>query len=124
MSKQKVVYVCGPMSGYPDHNRPAFRAMTELLRGLGYRVISPDELDTYHPITKSSWKNYMARDLAYLGQVDMAVVLPGWQQSRGALLETCIFKQLDVPVYHVKRGELVRLPRKHLPNITVPPVLY
>src|SRR5690606_41767260 len=38
-------YLSGPMSGYPQYNFPAFAKAAETLRGFGYNLVSPAELD-------------------------------------------------------------------------------
>lgn len=88
------LYIAGPMSGYPDHNFPAFNAMAKELRGLGFEVVNPAELaeDDSQP-----WEYYMRRDIPLLCQCDGIVLLPGWQQSRGACLEQIIARELDMP---------------------------
>ncbi|AAD17617.1 nucleoside deoxyribosyltransferase [Mycobacterium phage TM4] len=39
-----VVYIAGPMTGYPRWNEAAFTGMAAYLRSLGHTVISPNEL--------------------------------------------------------------------------------
>ena len=38
------VYICGPMSGYPEHNYPAFDAAEEVLKEQKHIVINPANL--------------------------------------------------------------------------------
>jgi hypothetical protein len=40
----KLLFVSGPMTGMPDHNRAAFHAASKRLRNHGYYVINPAEL--------------------------------------------------------------------------------
>ena len=103
MSK-KTCYILGPMTGYPDDNRPAFRQTAEELRRLGYEVISPDELDQTHPIPNApdhatAWAEYLKRDIPHLLKADFAVALSGWRESKGAMLEATILGELGVPVH-------------------------
>lgn len=87
------LYIAGPMTGYPDHNFPAFNAMAKNLRELGFEVVNPAELveDTTQP-----WEFYMRRDIPLLCQCDGIVLLPGWQHSRGAQLEQYIARALKM----------------------------
>lgn len=87
------------MTGYEDFNRAAFREAREYLRDRGYHPVCPEELDTLDPAKGRQWADYMQRDIPYLTQVDGGVALPGWQDSRGALLEACILNALGKPVY-------------------------
>lgn len=100
------VYLMGPMTGYEDFNRPAFRRMTELLREQGVRVTSPDELDTTDPVSAASpeWADYLARDLRWLVLAEAGVALPGWEESRGARLEAAVLGALGRPVYETASG--------------------
>ena len=36
-----VLYIAGPMSGWPESNYPLFHAAEEILREAGYEVINP-----------------------------------------------------------------------------------
>lgn len=124
------VYVAGPMTGHPSFNIPAFDAMAGRLRRLGFNAISPAELDD--PETRAismaspngdiatlethgqTWGDFLARDVklltdgaesdfGYLTEVDAIVVLPGWEKSRGARLETFVANGLHgKPVYYFK----------------------
>jgi hypothetical protein len=79
-----ITYIAGPMTGYPDHNWPAFNAMAARLRGAGLTVINPAEL---HPDTTHDWDWYLRRDIAELVKCSRVVFLPDWFNSRGARLE-------------------------------------
>lgn len=84
------------MSGYPALNADAFRAAAEELRADGYDVVSPLEIDGD---TTISWPEALIRDIKLLeGDVQIVFVLPGWQQSRGALLELTAATILGIPI--------------------------
>ncbi len=87
------------MTGYEDFNRAAFREARNNLRDLGHNPVCPEELDTLDPAKGRQWADYMRRDIPYLCKVDGGIALPGWQESRGALLEACILNALGKPVY-------------------------
>lgn len=40
----KLLFLSGPMRGFPELNRPAFHVAAKLLRDHGYHVVSPAEL--------------------------------------------------------------------------------
>jgi hypothetical protein len=92
------VYVAGPMTGYPDWNHPAFFNMAARLRCAGYKVISPAEL--HEPADDTPWDWYLRRDLVELVKCTRIVLLPGWQDSKGAQLEHHIAKALGVTITH------------------------
>ncbi len=92
-------YLAGPMSGLPDHNYPAFKAAAKRLRGQGVQVISPHEITPsgYGPW---SWQEHMRVDLAALLTCEVIVMLPGWQQSRGAQLEKTVAEAIGLSVVY------------------------
>jgi hypothetical protein len=96
MSSKKTAYILGPMTGMPDMNRRRFMVAAKNLRNLGYSVISPPELDNADGVTE--WVAAMRRDIRELCGVEVAFALPGWQLSRGAALEACLCRALEIPV--------------------------
>lgn len=98
------IYVAGPMSGYPEHNFPAFQEATRILRGRGYEVISPAELDLnevsvdHEALAKVPWDWYLRRDIKLLVDCDGVFLLPGWSGSRGAMLERHIALALGMTI--------------------------
>jgi hypothetical protein len=130
VTPRKRVYLAGPMTGIPQFNFPAFDAAAEELRGLGYDVVSPAELDSEETreaalasadgapgsgsTTDETWGDFLARDVKLIadGGIEGVVVLPGWQRSRGARLETFIARALHgYPVYASGDLSPVSLPR-------------
>ncbi len=106
------VYMAGPMTGLPQFNFPAFDALAASLRSAGYAVISPSELDDPedraaalaspdgymhggHHMNKT-WGDFLARDVKLIadGPIDGIVILPRWETSRGARLETFVGRML------------------------------
>lgn len=78
------IYIAGPMTGYPELNFPAFHAEAARLRGFGFDVVSPAEVNVPHP---GGWELAMRADIAVLVTCDAIAYLPGWEKSRGAQLE-------------------------------------
>ncbi len=98
----KKLYVCGPMSGLPFLNFPAFEAETARLRALGYEVVNPAEVNPDHD---TPWTECMFSDLRELCGCDGIVMLPGWEASPGAQIERLWAVRTDKLVYQA--GELV-----------------
>lgn len=96
----KTIYISGPMSGLPELNYPAFNAAAAELRALGYHVENPAE--NPEPPCKS-WEGYMRLALAQLVRCDVNVRLPGWQKSRGAVIESSISRMLNIAVCDYER---------------------
>jgi len=93
------IYIAGPMSGLPEHNYPAFYAAEKKLVNLGHHVINPARLDDESGETARTWDWYLRRDLqAMLGSADVVVLLPGWESSRGAMLERYVALTLGMIV--------------------------
>lgn len=107
------VYVAGGMSGYPEHNFPAFRAAAKRLRAMGHEVTSPVEMDEAEgfdaetaeevPPGSEQWSAFLARDVIVVASadVDAIVVLEGWEKSRGAALEVHVARELGKPIYRL-----------------------
>lgn len=128
---EDTLYVAGPMTGYPKFNYPAFDAAAKDLRQRGFKIVSPAELDD--PKTRElalaspdgapgsgshnneTWGDFLARDVKLVAdQVDGIAVIPGWQNSKGARLETFIAFLCKKPIVHyptlnrVRRKALVK----------------
>ena len=89
------VYVAGPMTGIADFNYPAFNAVADQLRGLGYEVENPAD----HGIVEGAqWADYMPYDLTRLGLCGVIALLPDWEKSQGAKLEVLIAERLGMTV--------------------------
>lgn len=91
----KRIYLCGPMSGLPESNYPAFNREAARLRSLGYHVENPAE--NPEPPGRE-WSEYMRMAIAQLMTCDTVAMLEGWQNSRGANLEQRIAFALDMQI--------------------------
>ena len=111
-----IVYICGPMTGHPDLNEPAFRAAAREVRANGFAPLVPHDIKPLrHPgrdcapvygVEAAEGGHdggcYLRADLAYvLMYADSLYVLPGWSRSRGAQLEVLIARLFRIPIdYH------------------------
>jgi len=91
----KRIYLSGPMTGLPDLNYPAFHAEAARLRSLGYRVVNPAELNTD---PNKSWHECMKVDIKALCDCDVIALLPAYESSRGARLESEVAENLGLTV--------------------------
>lgn len=91
--KKGRVYVCGPMTGLPDFNRPAFREVAAILREQGFDVTTP--ADAY---AGDSWEEGMRHDIPAMLKCDRVSLLDGWEKSRGARLEVFIAREVGIRV--------------------------
>jgi hypothetical protein len=114
------------MTGVPQFNIPAFDAAAEALRADGFDVVSPAELDD--PETRAislaspdgaiatlethnkTWGDFLSRDVKLLADdgIEAIYVLPGWESSRGARLETFVGAAMcGLPIYRYSDGTRV-----------------
>ena len=109
-------YIAGPMTGIPEFNFPAFDEAAEGLRRRGWAIISPAELDRadgfneigctgHEPLTEAQRQRFARNDIGALLNVEAIVLLPGWQQSTGAINESKIAAWLGLKGYEYVGGE-------------------
>lgn len=93
-------YIAGPMRGYPQFNFPAFDDAKLRGQSLGWKVISPADMDRstgFDPnvpveITPDMSREFFRRDMEAVGNLraesgDAIAMLPGWEKSTGASCE-------------------------------------
>lgn len=121
-NNNKTLYVCGPMSNRPQFNVPAFLKAADVLRERGYGVQLPADLhdpETVNRLLASddgvdsgsslTWGDYLAMDVKLIAdEVDGVCVLPGWNSSRGARLETFVAFLCDKPIIYYDSLQKVR----------------
>ena len=109
---ERMYYLAGPMSGQPDHNFPAFDAAAKLLRSRKYLVTSPAELARELPGEPGSlnYEVYLRMAIQQLLYCTDIIMLPGWEQSRGARLEWEIADKLKFRMWLYSDGEMRRIP--------------
>ena len=90
------MYLSGPMTGFPNYNHELFNRVAEEFRQVGFSVCSPAEFFD-GDITKER-KEYMREAVKYMLEADTIVLLPGWQESKGARLEAAIATELELTI--------------------------
>lgn len=101
--KNQRIYMSGRMTGVANHNFPAFRHYTQKWREAGYEVCNPAE--SFDGQTGLPRSVYMRKDITDLLGCGGLALIPGWDQSPGAILEACIAKHIDIPVYDAETME-------------------
>ena len=88
------LYLAGPMTGLPEHNAPQFRRIAEALRLRGHFVYDPSEM-----VPKgATYRQAMGLDLAWICHgAEGMVLLRGWRESRGAVVEEALARALEIP---------------------------
>lgn len=89
------LYLCGPMTGRPAFNYPAFNAAAVALRQVGFLVFSPTENGLP---ANAPWDHHMRVDLAELVRCHALATLQGTDGSTGAQLELQVARALGMRV--------------------------
>ncbi len=108
------VYLAGPMRGIPEFNFPAFHGGAARLREAGHEVFSPAERDIAKngDISKGNatgdntqaekehgfnLREALKDDLEFIClEADGVVLLPGWENSKGAKAEIATAEALGL----------------------------
>ena len=88
------IYESGPMTGMYGYNYEQFNHYADWSKGRGHTPLNPaTNFDgaTAHP---SGRKAFMREDFKMILEADAIAVLPGWQDSQGALTEERRSRQL------------------------------
>jgi hypothetical protein len=118
------IYLSGPMSNFPDYNRPYFMAVEKVLTLqmsilafralLGFplvhpgfwtdcRIINPANFVTASELLsvdeEDKWSYCMRKAIPKLANCNVLVLLPGWSRSEGAKLELEIAEKLGMTIF-------------------------
>lgn len=86
-----ITYICGPMTGIKDFNRPAFNITAALLEEGGDVALNPAVL----PSGLSQFQ-YMDICMAMLRSAEAIFLLNGWELSAGAQAEVALAHKLGL----------------------------
>jgi hypothetical protein len=104
LNKPTRVYLSGAMSGMPDLNFPLFNKVAEQLRGLGWDVVNPVDINGD---PSARWIDCIIADLRHVEKCDAIAMLPGWEKSFGAQIEHLTAQKLGLAVYNA--ADLVQM---------------
>ena len=90
----KTVYISGPMTGMPDLNRCAFTFAEGRILAHGMKPVNP------HTLCDPSWdwNKCMRADVTALCACDALLLLPGWENSKGAKAEKAAADALGLEI--------------------------
>jgi nucleoside 2-deoxyribosyltransferase len=91
-----MIYLSGPMTGYPEFNYPLFNQTAAVIRSYGYKVCNPAEF--FDGKTDLPKETYMRQDIRAVLDCEMVVTLPKWEESPGAKLEVEVARACGIPV--------------------------
>ena len=93
--RAECTYITGPMTGYAEHNFPAFNAAAKKLRDEGRTVINPAD---HGVVTDAKWDDYLRADIEQMMRCTHIYLLKGWEKSQGALLEFSVAEALGFTI--------------------------
>jgi hypothetical protein len=102
------VYISGPMTGQPEFNFPAFHETAARLRQAGAEAINPAE--SFGGRTDLPRASYIRADMVLLAHCQAIVMLPGWENSRGAKLEYLMAREIGMPVFDAETFQALKNP--------------
>ena len=101
----RLIYIAGPMRGFPDFNYPKFNAVEEELTRNGWHVENPvkigEEFGTPEEINSNPelLLSVMNAELATVKTCDAVFLLRGWERSVGAKKELAAALESGAEIY-------------------------
>jgi len=98
-------FVSGPVSGKTDHNREEFKKAERLLQSQGRASCTPfaipePRLTEHTESDEAVWRYYMRHCIREICLCDGLYMLPGWQNSKGALIEHRLARELGLQILY------------------------
>ena len=121
-----IIYLSGPMRGYPQDNWPAFINATAQLRAAGYDVLSPAEHTMgmgHDPRTQERQAGFDLKAALRWAcdavlRSDAVIVLDGWGGSLGANAEVALAKAAGIDVVPLADALMAA---EHRPDVAAGP---
>ena len=105
-------YIAGPMTGYEDHNYPAFYEAEEMVRAEGFEPINPARMDEEagrngdeRELTPEEYSEALGEDLEAIRGCAAIFLLPGWEDSPGAKAELALAEALGLEIFEILDDE-------------------
>ena len=116
MKKTKKVYISGQISGIEREVYMArFSRVEQMLKDRGYMVVNPTRVwlsKWYTHLTKivgheNAYRLTLLYDLWLLMRCDLIYKIPGWRESHGANIESCVAYHLKIWQLPTKQRETI-----------------
>lgn len=96
---KRIIYLSGPMKGYPDSNYPLFNRVAAELRAEGHEVYNPAEFPHDSSQGEFPLRRAFAEYCAFIcSRADTIVLLPGWEKSLGVSAELALAKNCRLEI--------------------------
>ena len=104
----RVIYLGGPMKGYPQSNYPLFMRVSTELRLYGHRVYNPAEFPHDGPHSTFPLRKAFAEYCKFICEEACTIVmLPGWEKSKGATTERGLAENCGLAIIEYPHPDLV-----------------
>lgn len=103
-NKRVKVYLAGPMTGFPNFNRPAFNVVNDILLDQGHVVVNPTVLPD-----GLEHGEYIKICLPMIDACNCIIMLPGWEKSKGARVEYAYALVKRLTVFEIAHDFVVTL---------------
>ena len=97
------IYISGPITGTKDYMQRFEKAEKELTEK-GYSVINPAKVNAMLP-QDATWEEYIKVSLTLMSICTGVYMMPGWRESRGAVLEFMQARRNGMQIYEDIPGE-------------------
>ena len=92
------VYISGKITGTTDYMQ-RFSAAERKLKAKGHSVVNPAKVNGMMP-DDMTWEEYMKMSLCMLQLCSAIYMLPGWEDSPGAILEHHEAVKMDMLIFN------------------------
>jgi hypothetical protein len=98
---KKTIYIAGKVTGLqPELTALKFKTAQHQLESTGFDVVNPIELIN-NP--NEDWEVAMNKCIEALKLCDAIVLLPCWQDSKGACIEQKLAEDLEIPIFNYSK---------------------
>lgn len=107
----KTVYISGPISNIKDGNKDAFKHAQILLEHAEYEVLNPHEIcseinPSNYKDSNDFWYACMRACIKSMMDADLVVLLHGFTDSKGAMVEFNLAIQLGIKTITIEKLKL------------------